>query len=314
LPSVVHSFSIRDASEYSRLYTSSVGNLQSSLADLLANLSNADVTTKSGKEDTRHRIESVRLKLKATDFWLRYFQPVGYMKINGPLPVEWENEVFEKFEKPYKREGAGLSLAELYLNQNLTQADSLRSLIRRAMDAVNIFQADSITSQLNSYHHFFLANRLFLLNLAAIYTTGFECPNKRNIIPELGAMLSDVQAIYHSYNKDFPSTPLPDDYLQLYNRTMIFVNGQPIDFAAFDQFTFIKDYVNPLFAKNQRLINAYGVRSINFNDYSLNNECYSIFDKSLYLAQNTKGIYSMVEDPKSLDEIRQIGKLLFNDP
>ncbi len=26
--------------------------------------------------------------------------------MNGPLPVEWENEVFEKFEPPYRREGS----------------------------------------------------------------------------------------------------------------------------------------------------------------------------------------------------------------
>jgi len=44
-------------------------------------------------------IELARLKLKGIDFWLRYLDPIAYKKINGPLPVEWETEVFEKMGK-----------------------------------------------------------------------------------------------------------------------------------------------------------------------------------------------------------------------
>ena len=55
------------------------------------------------------RIERARFKLKAVDFWLRYLDPTTYKRINGPLPVEWETEVFEKFEPPYKRKGSGLA-------------------------------------------------------------------------------------------------------------------------------------------------------------------------------------------------------------
>jgi cytochrome c peroxidase len=47
--------------------------------------------------------------MKAIDFWLRYIEPTLYKKINGPLPVEWETEVFEKYEKPYRREGDGFT-------------------------------------------------------------------------------------------------------------------------------------------------------------------------------------------------------------
>jgi cytochrome c peroxidase len=46
----------------------------------------------------------------------------------------------------------------------------------------------------------------------------------------------------------------------------------------------------------------------------LNDSCSSIFDKSLYNAQNTKGIYSFIEDKNILQEIKQTGKLLFYDP
>jgi len=262
----------------------------------------------------KHDMESARLKLKSVDFWLRYFEPVAYKKINGPLPVEWENEVFEKFEKPYKREGAGLSLAELYLNTKGFTKDSLLHLVQLSVDATKTFMADSITRQLDTFDHFFLCNRLYLLNLAAIYTTGFECPGNDNIIPELRSMLAAVKNIYTAYNQSFPATPISPEYLDLYNKTIDFVNRQPGDFTQFDHFGFIKDYVNPLFAINQKLIVQYGVVSNSFNDYTLNNDANSIFDKSLYTPQNTKGIYSLVTDKDALSEIKAVGKLLFYDP
>ena len=137
---------------------------------------------------------------------MRYFEPNAYRRINGPLPVEWENEVFEKFEPPYRREGAGLSLAELSFTQKPLIKDSLIQLIKRSDLAINTFEADSITSQLNTFSHFFLANRLFLLNLAAIYTTGFECPDTNHVIPELHSMLEGTKEIYNGYNQSFPET------------------------------------------------------------------------------------------------------------
>ncbi len=72
--------------------------------------------------------------------------------------------------------------------------------------------------------------------------------------------------------------------------------------------------MNPLFALNQKLITQYGIVSKSNNDYTLSNTSPSIFDKSLYTAQNTKGVYSLVEDKEVLAEIKAVGKLLFYDP
>lgn len=270
----------------------------------------------SGKDidSIRAQIEEARIKLKNIDFWLRYFEPNAYRKINGPLPVEWENEVFEKFEPPYRREGAGLSLTEISLDETPLSKDSLLGLVKKSQEAIKTFEADSIMVQLNSFDHFFLANRLFLLNLAAIYTTGFECPDTSHILPELNSMLRGTKEIYRCFNRSFPQTPLSVEYLDKYEKAILFADGQGTGFSSFDQFTFIREYVNPLFALNQHFIHEYNVRSINYNDFTLNNNIQSIFDKSLYASQNTKGLYSMVEDEQTLRQIRYIGKLLFYDP
>jgi len=281
---------------------------------LLACIEKSDLGSKIDIETIRSQINNTRLALKSMDFWLRYMEPISYKKINGPLPVEWETEVFEKFEKPYKRDGAGLTLAALYLEEDTIKKEILLDLIRFSINATPVFTADSITSQLKEHHHFYLCNRLFLLNLAAIYTTGFECPEPNNVIIELKSMLADVNKTYFSYNSAFPNTKLPDDYMQLYANTIKFVKDQSLDFEKFDHFIFIKDYINPLFTINQQLIKEFNVISKNNVDYTLNKNSTSIFSKNLYNGQNSKGIYLRVNNPKVLAEIEKIGKLLFYDP
>ena len=312
---VICSFTIGGQhTSYHDHYIKSLNSFEEAAHALSGKIKNTDCASAAGRNEIRAEIARARLKLKGIDIWLRYLEPVAYNRINGPLPVEWENEVFEKFEKPYRREGAGLSLAELYLDDPSINKDTLQQLINRCLSAVETFQADSITRQLDTFDHFFLANRLYLLNLAAVYTTSFECPNTKNIIPELRAMLGDVKDIYAAYNRSFPTTPLTNDYLLLYDRMIAFANKQPSDHTLFDHYTFIKDYVNPLFGINQKLIVAYNVISKSYNDFTLNNDPQSIFNKGLYTPQNSKGIYSLVKDQETLDEIKHIGKLLFYDP
>lgn len=281
---------------------------------LLKCISECDLSSEKDLEKIRVQINTTRIALKSVDFWLRYLEPVSYKKINGPLPVEWETEVFEKFEKPYKREGAGLTLAAIYLEEDTIKREVLVGLINSSVNAVKVYNADSITSQLKEYHHFFLCNRLFLLNLATIYTTGFECPLTENVISELKSMLMNVKGTYGVFNKSFYNNHLSDKYLELYEETLEFVKKQPEDFEKFDHFTFIKNYINPLFTLNQQLIKENNVVSKSYVDYSLNKNSNSIFSKNLYTGQNSKGIYVRVYDQKILAEIENIGKLLFYDP
>jgi cytochrome c peroxidase len=299
---------------YNELYQLDLNDFKEEQAGLETLIIASDLDKNQDMMNIRRKIAEARIKLKNLDFWLRYFEPNAYRKINGPLLVEWENEVFEKFEPPYRREGAGLTVAALYLEQKSPVKDTLLSVIRKSREAIKTFEADSITSQLSFYHHFFLANRLFLLNLAAIYTTGFECPDSTLIIPELYSMLKGVRNIYDKFNEEFPSTSLPQEYLDLYQMMIGFVKDQPQSFNRFNHFLFIRDYVNPLFALNQALIQHYRVRSINYNDYTLNNAAHSIFNKSLYTPQSSLGVFSLVSDSSTLHEIRFIGKLLFYDP
>ncbi len=305
------SFKTSTISSYKSSYLYESTQLEAQLSNIIfriqkQNLKNADLISAE--------IDSIRLQLKQTDFWLRYLEPTVYKKINGPLPVEWETEVFEKYEKPYKREGAGLTLAQLYLDETDFKLDSLIKLLESAKLACKVYKSDSLTAHLNTHDQFYLCNRLFLLNLAAIYTTGFECPKSERVIPELKHMLNHTSTLYSSFNQSFPEYKLSSSYLQLYQAMLAFVSKQTNDNATFNHFEFIKSYVNPLFAMNQQFINEYKVRSRSNMDYALNKTSVSIFDKNLYDAQNTKGIFLRVNDVQALQEIENIGRLLFYDP
>lgn len=300
--------------QYFNLYQSQVNRFDETQQDLIKYVAGLNIISAEDVGDIKSRIWKARENMKGLDFWFRYLEPVAYNKINGPLPVEWETEVFEKFEKPYKRDGAGLSLAELYLDEPVVEKDSLLHLLQKADYTLATFRADSITVFFQRPDHFFFANRLFLLNLAAIYTTGFECPDTSRVIPELGNMLKDVNNIYDIFNNSFPADTLSQTYLSLYTSMEKFVHEQKQTPSGFDHYTFIKNYVNPLFAMNQYFIHQYHAVSKNFNDYTLNNNCYSIFDKSLYKGENEKGIFLPVDDTTELNAIKETGKLLFYDP
>jgi len=303
-----------DNDTYIATYSSYIEQAISTQKAIISYLDSANLGSEKDVANLKDRINRARLSLKAADFWLRYLEPTAYKKLNGPLPVEWETEVFEKFEKPYKREGAGLTLAALYLDEEHPSKDSLRNLILASINTLPAYTADSITNELKTYHHFFLCNRLYLLNLAAIYTTGFECPETEQVIPELKQMMKDVETIYAAFNTSYPSTPLSNEYLELYQKTISFVSEQSSDYTKFDHYTFIKDYINPLFGINQRQILQYHVVSHSMVDYSLTKTCTSIFNKSVYNGQNTKGIFIRMDDSIALAELDVLGKLLFYDP
>ncbi len=298
---------------YSLLYENTLKNFiskQQNLIDQIQAISNID---SNSKKTIQLKICQNRLHLKEVDFWLRYFEPTVYKKINGPLPVEWETEVFEKYEKPYRREGAGFTLAWQLLEEDDISKDSLLHLIQSAKQASRYFLNDSIKSLVLDPAHFFFCNRLYLLNLATLYTSGFECPDSKSILAELNHLATFIKNIYLAYNQSHSILALDSEYLNLYDSMLHFIE-QNKDYASFDHFTFISEYVNPLFKLNQKAIRHHQLKTKSNVDYSLNNQVESIFSKKLYTAQNPKGTYRRISEAKVLNEIRELGKLLFYDP
>ena len=293
---------------YITLYQDQLENFRASLTELSTSLNYTD-------RAPLELLHDARFQMKQIDFLFRYLEPTLYKKVNGPLPVEWETEVFEKYEKPYKRVGGGLTLAEGAL-EDVTDSSRIAAklLVQDALNALDTYTSDSLLTVLSNPEHLFFANRLYLLNLATIYTTGFECPDTNQIVPELKSMIHGVKEFYLKHNLTHQRYLVSTNYLELYQKMISFVDQQPNSYSTFDHFTFIRDYVNPLFQLNQEFILNYQMRSKSFVDYSLTKTATSIFSKQLYNGQYTKGIYAQISDPLLLKELEEFGKTLFFDP
>jgi cytochrome c peroxidase len=291
--------------KYTQLYDSSLSNF----FICVEKLEKLDL---ENKDEVKKQLFMTRVELKKNDFWLRYLDPNAYRNLNAPLPVEYETEVFEKFEKPYRREGGGVTLIEAALDEDDADLEKYINLMSKAKQA---YFSDSIHQVIENPAHFYFANRLFLLNIASIYTTGFECPDTNRIVPELKIMVESVKNIYQAYNASHLSNfHLPASYLALYESMHSFILKSSNELYAFDHFSLIKKFVNPLYKINQESILALNLNSKSVVDYSLNRNALSIFDKDLYNAQNEKGIYRKIKDEKILNEIKELGRLLFYDP
>lgn len=259
-------------------------------------------------------LHGAREHMKVFDAWARYLEPISQKRINGPLPVEWETEVFEKYEKPYRRDGAGLTLAELYAEEPSALADSTARLIEAAVSALAIYREKICLQPLEGPDHFFFLNRLHLLNLGTIHTTGFDCPDKRRIVPELRIMMRSMLGTYEAFNATFPKTPVTPGFVERYVAALRFVEHASDDPDAFDHFTFLRDHIGPLFRWNQEMIERYGVRSRSYMDYSLNKSAQRLFSKDLYIGQNARGVFQRVTDQAAIEEIAHLGQQLFFDP
>lgn len=295
-------------------YSGSLTTLSTRWQTLIHSVESLEKLDTDNIQEIRDSIHQLRLSLKRVDFWLRYLDPLLYKKLNAPLPVEWEVEVFEKFESPYRRDGSGLILAELYLDEPDANKQDLLNLLRPGVEALSGFLSDSLKKTVNTTECFYFSNRLFILNLAAIYTTGFECPNQNQIVPELIAMLRAHRFNCTLFNAQFPEHQISPEYLHVFNGCIEFVENQGADYSQFDHYTFIERYVNKLYQINAKQIKSLKLRSGSMVDYSLNNNSESIFSKNLFVAQARYGLFSGVSDKQVLKEIEETGRFLFSDP
>lgn len=299
---------------YEELYRARLSALSTSERELVHAIEVNDPGTPDGAHTIKAAIHAARVHLKAMDLWLRYLAPTAYKRINGPLPVEWEAEAHEKHERPRRVNGAGLSLAELYLDEGNARRDSLRALVHGAEVATQELSTDAFMRTFTTPEHLTFCTRLFLLNLAAIYTTGFECPDTTRIVPELRAMISDTRTAIIAFGEQYPTHAFPAEFLQRFGALQAFVNAQPNAYGRFDHFHLIRDHVDPLFGLLQEHLRAEGVTSRSVMDYALSPASTRLFGKDLYHAQDPKGIFRRVQDTAMLREIDRVGRLLFNDP
>lgn len=292
--------------------------LNSSLLELDTMCNSYSSTSPESKNLILSQIHKCRTALKCLDIWYRYLKPIQYKRIHGALPVEWEVEVHEKWENPYKREGFGLLLAEQQIADGTATVESLSALIMPAIKTAEQFDTDSIYDEIKNPKNQLFALRLHLLNLSSIYTTGFECTDTSRIIPELKSMIHETAAQLQLCVNDlkFEGHPFLHEFeklLSAYTQLDKYSSRLNDNYADFEHDVFILQ-VNKVYEICANAILNLNLRSQNLQDFSINNKATSLFSDDLYMAQNTWGIYGGITNQADQAEIISLGRDLFFDP
>lgn len=295
-----------------KLYQEQLDSLASALVYLNHELSATTSFDSVRCAQLTSKVHDSRLRLKRVDFWLRYTDPILYKHINGPLPIEWEVEVFEKYEPPYQRNAGGLILIEEMLDSKAPVKDSLLAWCSMAVEAVALFKGEERIKLFREKYSFLFCNRLFLLNLSTIYNTGYECPDRSRIIPELLELCQSMEGYNRAVTQE--EFPVSIEYHRLFSRLITFLAEGTADADSFSQVQWLRDYVIPLFRYNSLAIAHTGVSGYNFNDYSLQNSALSMLDPNLYLSQNKWGTLSALNNLEEIAMLKDFGRMLFYDP
>jgi cytochrome c peroxidase len=276
------------------------------------NFKNNILTNEFDIQKIENSLIECRKKLKVIDLFLRYSEPVLYRSINGVLEVEWETEVFEKYEKPYKRVGRGIYLAQAELMENEINKEKLVFFVSELDEDLKKYLNDTIINEINKPYYFPFAARIYILNLLTIYTTGFENPDTSLIVDELKISVSEFIKQVKIYENTV-KIHYQEEFHKTINEMYGWLDTQK-SYLKFDHYFFIKKFITKLYSLNQEFISKQNLKSKQLIDYSLNNKANQIFSKNLYYAQNTKGIYSNVNKKEDTDKILRFGSLIFSDP
>lgn len=155
----------------------------------------------------------------------------------------------------------------------------------------------------------FEAMRESLIRLAAMGITGFDTPAEVNALAECEAVSASIYETVQAYYSYLPE----DDSKEIDD---IFESGDTFfktDFAEFDRYNYIKDFVNPLYKKLYEVHVQLQIETkalVFMPEGSVNYEVVNLFDTDLL---NYK-YFSKYSNTGVEDERIALGQLLFFDP
>jgi cytochrome c peroxidase len=193
------------------------------------------------------QFKKVRRAFKKMEPLISYFDATVYLGINSRVKeeVELSKGTYEYVAQPH-----GLQVMESFLADDSTFKASYK-----AMD-YEINLALSTARFLKTYHFnkpctdtgFFNAIKAATIRIAALGITGFDKPVLKDAIGETATALTGLQELVLLYQKANPAIAnLTKLSLQI-NLARQFIRSTTSDFDDFDRLTFIRKYLQPVFA------------------------------------------------------------------
>ena len=255
---------------------------------------------------------ATRLAYKKVEFLLEYYDRDAMKKyINGaPLPTIEKHVPEIRVIEP-----SGLQvLDELVFGDN--PIDEKEEILAQVKDLKKYFsQVQQYQKGIQINHrHVFEASRQEIIRILTLGVTGFDTPGSANAIPEaVNAMeaVSNAMAFYQTAIKEKDAS-LSNDIKALFKGAIQYLKENN-DFDSFDRLTFLKTYINPLYAKVKDAQIALGVETV----YETTNVPQAVryhADNIFSDAFLNEDYFANVSNEEASEKRIELGKLLFFDP
>ena len=256
---------------------------------------------------------SCRNEFKKFEFLLTYIDSEGVKKhINGaPLPSLEANVPEVHVIAP-----SGLQRIDeiLFSTPSEWQKNELSQLTKK----LHIKAKELYVSQqkhLSLYdRNVYEAARLGLIRIFTLGVTGFDTPASDNAIPEAQIGVENIYKVLKPYLPQIreKNPSLAKDITTTFEASLTWLEHNH-DFDSFDRLTFIKNYINPMYASLLEAQTTMGVETI----YETTNRKLSLnyLSKNLFAPDHLNAYYyTKLTAKNDSKEKRELGKLLFFDP
>lgn len=144
------------------------------------------------------------------------------------------------------------------------------------------------------------AMRIQIIRLFTLGLTGFDTPGSLNAIPDAISVFESLEVSTEFLNSESHA----EEILSLCKKSLIYLK-QDQDFEKFDRLYFLMNFLNPLFERLTEDAKSYKL----WSKSPLNPNAKNLFDPNLL----DPYYYTELKREEDSEELRQLGKLLFND-
>ncbi len=254
---------------------------------------------------------ATRLAFKEVEYLLEYYDHGSVKRhLNGPPLPSVEPKVPEVIEI----QPVGLQVLDEHVFGDDPTADIqdiLELLEGLEKDFQNIYNYQKRIHL--DHRHIFEASREELVRIFTLGVTGFDTPGSGHALPEARQAIKSLEKALSSYF-DLLAIDQPElvtEVQQLFVEAAEVLQG---DFNDFDRLTFLKQYINPLYARTyqmHRALNIETVEETNPQPQATNYHAQNIFDQDFL----NKEFYANIDyDHPLADQRIELGRLLFFDP
>jgi cytochrome c peroxidase len=258
----------------------------------------------------QEQIKKTRLAFKRIEFLFDYHKTAyNYIYVNGPpLP-----KVDEDFSPTGLTPPNGLqTLDELIFSEvPFAELEHIKTLATELEKRIKKITSNHINIRLTE-RSTMQALRSGMVRLFTLGVTGFDTPGSGNSIEESRVSMEAMSEAFASFGNNVKpeAEDLFDEITMLFQKGIKLLSGDA-DFDSFDRLVFLKEIINPLYAKIFHFQKANKIAIGGFKYNAQNFESENLFDEDfLNLRFYSNSAFIPLDNPVTIE----LGKMLFYDP